>query len=149
MNCFNWKAIWITGGLLSAALVGCATDSDSAEISLADEAEQANTAAGSAGTAGSSTEPGAAQVAETVAPAPGDVDCSAAGVLCAQLVVPESYAGVPTKVATVLYDSPETARFPDEMLPEMVTTEVVPGQSMRGPQPCSLSLSVVSLNVEE
>ena len=57
-----------------------------------------------------------------------DATCTESNTLCAELLVPDGYSGEPSRLVTAMYDSSDTNRPPQGVMPEIMTPTVVPGE---------------------
>ena len=65
----------------------------------------------------------------TEAEAMAEANCTESNTLCVNLLVPDSYAGEASRLATAFYDSDNVNRPPDEVMPEILSPTVVPGEA--------------------
>lgn len=57
------------------------------------------------------------------------IDCEESHTLCVELLVPDTYEGEPSRLVTAMYDSNDTERPPQGVMPEIESPSVVPGES--------------------
>ena len=57
-----------------------------------------------------------------------DASCIDSNTLCVELLVPEGYSGEPSRLVTAMYDSGDTNRPPQGVMPEIMEPSIVPGE---------------------
>lgn len=60
-----------------------------------------------------------------------EASCIDSDTLCVELLVPDGYAGNPSRLVTAMYDSGDTNRPPQGVMPEIMSPSVLPGESYR------------------
>ena len=65
----------------------------------------------------------------TEAEAIAEANCTESNTLCVELMVPESYDGQPSRLATAFYDSSDVNRPPNEVMPEVLSPTIVAGEA--------------------
>jgi len=60
-----------------------------------------------------------------------NADCDGEHTLCVDLMVPDSYTGEAGRLVTAMYDSSDTNRPPQGIMPEILEPSIVPGEMYR------------------
>lgn len=60
-----------------------------------------------------------------------DASCIDSHTLCVELLVPDGYAGEPSRLVTAMYDSGDTNRPPQGIMPEIPNPTIVAGEPYR------------------